>query len=105
MSSVEVLDQVRSTLAEVLGVEEVEIRPETKLLGELEASSLDVVDLLFQLKRKFGIELTLQQVQQELSGGSGIGSGGEEGQGFKDSLFEQVTVGDVAQWVASRLPA
>ncbi len=103
MISAEVLDQVRSTLAEVLGVEEADVRPEATLLGDLQASSLDVVDLLFQLKRKLGIELTLQQVQHELSGDNGNGGDGEAGQGFSDSLFEGVTVQDVARWVDSRL--
>jgi acyl carrier protein len=105
MAAEDVLDQVRSTLAEVLGAEEGDIRPEATLLGDLEASSLDIVDLLFQLKRKFGIELTLQQVQQQLGGGDGDGSNGEGGQGFNDSLFERVTVADVAHWVGGRLAA
>ncbi len=101
MSADEVLGQVGGILAEVLGADEADIRPEATLLGDLQATSLDIVDLLFQLKRKFSIELTLQQVQQELSGSTENGGTG----GLDDSLFEHVTVQDVTNWVSNRLPS
>ncbi len=98
MGSDQVFEKVAQALAEVLGTEEEAITPEAKLVGDLQASSLDVVDILFQLKRIFGIELTLNEVQRELSGG-------ETGAGFNDALFDGVTVQDVTNWVVNRLPA
>jgi acyl carrier protein len=98
LDSQQVFAKVAGALAEVLGTEEEAIAPQAKLVTDLEASSLDVVDILFQLKRIFGIELTLSEVQRELSGG-------ETGAGFNDALFDGVTVQDVANWVVSRLPA
>jgi acyl carrier protein len=102
MTSSEVLKSVTQALSEVLGVDESEISPTTSLVGDLEATSLDVVDLLFQFRKKFGIELTLAEVQRELSGDGG--GDGEAAQGFDDSLFAKVTVQDVTNWVVTRLP-
>ena len=103
MSSDEVFEKVTHSLADVLGLEVTSITADSKLVGDLQASSLDVVDLLFQLKKAFGIELTLAEVQQELSGGAA--ASGESAPGFSDALFDAVTVRDVANWVKSRLPA
>ncbi len=101
MSAEQVYQKVSHALSEVLGVEEEEVKPESTLVGDLQATSLDVVDLLFQLKKAFGIELTLAEVQRELNGGSTNGGS----QGFDDTLFQNVTVQDLTGWVVSRLPA
>lgn len=108
MGSDQILQKITHSLAEVLGIEEAEITSNSKLVGDLQASSLDVVDLLFQLKRGFGIELTLAEIQREIrgqAGGPAAASDAEGGQGFDDALFQDVTVGDVAEWVKTRLPA
>ncbi len=101
MGSDEVTAKVSRALADVLGMDEGEIKPEAKLVGDLQATSLDVVDLLFQLKKSFGIQLTLAEVQGEISGGDGNGAT----QGFDDALFQNVTVEDLTGWVRRRLPA
>jgi acyl carrier protein len=98
----EVYQKTAQALAEVLGVDEEGVAPTLKLVGDLEATSLDVVDLMFQLKRIFRIEITLAEAQREL-GGNGAAAG-EGGQGFDDAVFESVTVQDLANWVRSRLP-
>ena len=106
MQSDEVFQHVRQALSEVLGVDETEVTPNATVVGDLEASSLDIVDLLFQLKKKFAVELTLVELQRELIGGSKAGEAdGPAGEGFNDALFEKVTVQDVANWVVARLPA
>ncbi len=104
MNSDEVFENVREALGDVLGMDEDEITANATIVGELEATSLDIVDLLFQLKKRFGIELTLAQVQRELTR-DGQGDDGDEAGGFNDALFENVTVRDVTDWVSSRLPA
>jgi acyl carrier protein len=104
MNAEEVFGTVRDALAEVLGLEEDEITPGSTVVGDLEASSLDIVDLLFQLKKKFKIELTLADVQRELVRDN-EGGGESAEQGFSDALFEKVTVQDVTNWVTSRLSA
>ncbi|MFB3881403.1 MAG: acyl carrier protein [Armatimonadota bacterium] len=98
----EVFQKTAQALAEVLGIDEESVSPDLKLLGDLEATSLDVVDLMFQLKRIFGIEITLAEAQRELGGKAPDGA--EGGQGFDDAAFASVTVKDLADWVRSRLP-
>ncbi len=104
MSSDEVLQKITHALAGILGLDDEEVSPTSTLLGDLQASSLDIVDLLFQMKKNFGINLTLAEVQRELRGDGAAVAEGEE-QGFSDALFEKVTVKDLAAWVESRLPA
>jgi acyl carrier protein len=109
LSSNDVLGKVVHALSEVLGVDESEIDLDSKLTGDLDASSLDVVDLLFQMKKVFGIELTLAEVRKELvraSGGQEAAAAEEQDQPeyWDDALFENVAVRDVVSWVETRLP-
>lgn len=102
LTAAEVFAKTAQALAEVLGMEVEEVTPSSTLVGDLEATSLDVVDLMFQLKKAFGIEITLADAQRELGGASG--APGESSQGFDDALFEKITVQDLANWVQSRFP-
>lgn len=99
MSTDEVFQKTARALAEVLGLDEEEVKADSRLVGDLEATSLDVVDLVFQLKKIFGIQITLAETQAELSGG---GAGGE--QGFDEAIFESVTVQNLSDLVKGRLP-
>ena len=109
MSSNEVLGKVVNALSEVLGIDENQITPESTLTDDLEASSLDIVDLLFQMKKVFGIELTLAEVRKELvrdSGGQDVApqDGEDQPEYWDDALFEKITVRDLIGWVEARLP-
>jgi acyl carrier protein len=99
--------KVVAALSEVLAMDEDEIKAESKLTGDLEASSLDVVDFLFQMKKTFGIELTLAEVRKELAADAGSNhaeSQADSEEQWDDALFDAVTVRDVVGWVESRLP-
>lgn len=102
MSETSVAEKTIHALGEVLGLEDSEITLEATLVGDLQATSLDVVDLLYQLKKAFGIELTLAEVQKELAQSAGSDGSAE---GFDDALFQGVTVQNIVDWVTSRLPA
>ena len=102
MSPDEVYEKVVGGLSEVLVIEKDEIKPDSKLTGDLDASSLDVVDFLFQMKRTFGIELTLAEVRKELTKDAGSEQADAEEQ-WDDALFDAVTVRDVVGWVESRV--
>lgn len=102
MSTDGVYEKVVGGLSEVLAIERDEIKPDSKLTVDLEASSLDVVDFLFQMKKIFGIELTLAEVRKELAKDAASAEGNAEEQ-WDDSLFESVTVRDVVGWVESRI--
>ena len=52
-----VRDCVRSILAQQLGLERGEMEPESNLLDDLGADSLDVAELVMRIEETFGIEV------------------------------------------------
>ena len=50
-------DQIRSLISEQLGVDHAEMRPGAKILDDLGADSLDVVELVMALEETFDIEI------------------------------------------------
>jgi acyl carrier protein len=48
---------VRAVVAECLARDVSEVLPESRLIGELGADSLDFVDLIFTLEKRFGVRL------------------------------------------------
>lgn len=53
----EVFEKVRASIAESLAVAPSEIALESRLVDDLGADSLDFVDIVFSLERKFGINV------------------------------------------------
>ncbi len=51
-----VLERVRTIIAEQLGVEESEITPQTSFVEDLNADSLDLVELIMSLEEEFSKE-------------------------------------------------
>lgn len=108
MGSNQVYEKVVGALSEVLAIDVDEVKPDSKLTGDLEASSLDVVDFLFQMKKIFSIELTLAEVRKELTanaGSEGAGSQADAGEQWDEALFDAITVRDVVGWVEARVSA
>ncbi|MFP3936776.1 MAG: acyl carrier protein [Phycisphaerae bacterium] len=57
MTEQEVLEKVRDTLVEALGVDEDEVTPEATLTGDLGAESIDFLDIVFRLEKAFNIKI------------------------------------------------
>ena len=57
MTETEVLEKVRETLVEALGVDEDEVTPEATLTGDLGAESIDFLDIVFRLEKAFDIKI------------------------------------------------
>src|SRR6478609_806158 len=53
----EVFSKVRTALVDALGVDEDEIKPEAKLVGDLGAESIDFLDIVFRLEKAFDIKI------------------------------------------------
>lgn len=51
------IEIVRTIVAECLAREISEVLPESRLIGDLAADSLDFVDLIFTLEKRFGVQL------------------------------------------------
>ena len=78
-SSVSVGERVRSLIAEQLGVEPGEMRPDAGILDDLGADSLDVVEMVMAIEEAFDIEIN------------------------DDDAEAMRTVGDVETYVVKRL--
>lgn len=55
--SEEVFDKVKQIVAEQLGVDEAEVKPESSFANDLGADSLDTVELVMALEEEFDIEI------------------------------------------------
>jgi acyl carrier protein len=53
----QITDRVAQSLVQALGVSRSDITPETSLAGDLEAESIDFLDIVFRLEKEFGIEV------------------------------------------------
>lgn len=53
----EILDKVRDTLVDALGVDDDEVTPEATLSGDLGAESIDFLDIVFRLEKNFDIKI------------------------------------------------
>jgi acyl carrier protein len=53
----EVYERVKEVLSEQLGVEEADINDEASFQEDLEADSLDLVELIMELEDQFGIKI------------------------------------------------
>ena len=56
-SKEEIFDKVREALVDALGVEEDEVTPEATLQGDLDAESIDFLDIVFRLEKSFDIKI------------------------------------------------
>lgn len=65
--------KVRYAFAEALGLEEDEVALHHKVIGDLEAESLDFLDIAFRLERAFDIKIPRGGIEQAArEGGDGV---------------------------------
>jgi acyl carrier protein len=57
MSEVEIFERVKKIVAEQLSKEDQEIKPESHFANDLQADSLDTVELVMALEEEFDIEI------------------------------------------------
>ncbi len=62
MTEAEVLDRVYEALVEALGVDPQELGEQTTLVGDLGADSVDLLDISYEIEKRTGCEINLEDL-------------------------------------------
>jgi acyl carrier protein len=65
MTHDQIFASVRSTLVEALNVDDNEVTPTARLRGDLNAESIDFLDIVFRLERQFNIKIPREDLFPE----------------------------------------
>jgi acyl carrier protein len=68
----ETFDEIKVIIKDLLGADEAKITPEARFREELEADSLDLVELIMAFEDKFGAEISDEDAQKITTVGEAV---------------------------------
>lgn len=68
----ETFDEIKVIIKDLLGVDEAKITPEARFREELEADSLDLVELIMKFEDEFGAEISDEDAQKITTVGEAV---------------------------------
>jgi acyl carrier protein len=120
-----VFSKVQTALVDALGVDDDDVTPDATIVGDLEAESIDFLDIVFKLEKAFGIKIQTDELfpKDILSEGTYVQDGKVNSNGLTElkrrmpwadlSKFEAnpriqdfgdlLTVSDLCRYVQSKL--
>ncbi|HEY3766665.1 MAG TPA: acyl carrier protein [Gaiellales bacterium] len=72
MNREEALERVRGILVEQLGVDEDQVTDDASFQGDLDADSLDLVELIMELEDQFGLKISDEDAQKIATVGEAV---------------------------------
>lgn len=57
-------ERLKKIIVEQLGVDEVDVKPEASFVDDLNADSLDLVELIMSLEEEFGMEISDEDAEK-----------------------------------------
>lgn len=72
MQNRDTFDQVKEIIVEKLGVDEAQVVPTARFREELQADSLDLVELIMEFEEKFGGEISDEEAQKITTVGEAV---------------------------------
>ncbi len=65
-------DEIKAIIVDLLGVDEAKIKPEARFREDLEADSLDLVELIMKFEDVFGTEISDEDAQKITTVGEAV---------------------------------
>ena len=96
----EIFEKVRTTLVDALNVDEDEVTIKSRLRGDLNAESIDFLDIVFRLEKQFGVKIPREELFPEaiFQGDPHFVTDGKVNAGGMKELQERMPFADLTEF-------